>query len=186
MAKAKKKVVKKAAPKKAVKKKSVSKKKAPKKAAVAPKKKASPAKKKTPQKAVAKKSSGKKASAQKAKTSKPVASKTVASTAPRKMKDLTSFVTPLDDRVIVRLKEIERKTAGGLFIPDSVADVSGNLEGLIVAVGRGHRDNKGRVRPMDVKAGDHVIFSEFAGTKIRLMDEDFVILREGDLAGVRS
>ncbi|MBX3039464.1 MAG: co-chaperone GroES [Bdellovibrionaceae bacterium] len=102
------------------------------------------------------------------------------------LKDLSNFVTPLDDRIIVRLTAADRKTPGGLFIPDTVADVSGNLEGLVMAVGRGHRGPKGRIRPMDVVAGDRVLFSEYSGSKIRLKDEDFVILREGDVAGVLS
>ena len=98
--------------------------------------------------------------------------------------DFKNFLTPLDDRLIVQLAERERKTAGGLFIPDTVADVSGNLEGLVVAAGRGHRDKKGRVRPMDVKVGDRVIFPQYSGSKIEIPGADVMILRESDVMGL--
>ncbi|KYG67456.1 hypothetical protein AZI86_03635 [Bdellovibrio bacteriovorus] len=77
-------------------------------------------------------------------------------------------------------------TAGGLYIPDTVADVSGNLQGHVVAVGRGHLGKKGHVRPMDVKVGDKIVFSEFAGTKITIQNQNLIILREGDVLGVVS
>jgi len=96
----------------------------------------------------------------------------------------SEFVTPLDDRVIVLVSAPERKTAGGLFIPDSVADVSGNVQGNVVAVGRGHRDSHGRVRPMDVRIGDRVVFSEHMGSKIEMMGEKAVLLRESEVMGV--
>lgn len=127
----------------------------------------------------------KKASAPKA-AAKPAAKKSASAPAKvaKKSANLSSFVTPLDDRVLIRLSEMERKTAGGLFIPDTVADVSGNLEGTVVAVGRGHRDGKGRVRPMDVSLGDRVVFAQYAGTKINWDGEDLLILREGELMGI--
>lgn len=193
MAKAKKKTVKKAVKKPAIQTKT---KKAPARKAPA---------KKTPPKTAKKKAAPKKAVKKTAKKTvrNAASSKTVPLKAKRSLgkatlpnvaaaparkptTDLTDFVTPLDDRIIVRLAAADRKTPGGLFIPETVSDVSGNLEGLVVTVGRGHRDPKGRVRPMDVKAGDRVLFSEYSGSKIRLKDEDFVILREGDVAGVLS
>lgn len=100
--------------------------------------------------------------------------------------DYSDFVTPLDDRVLVRLKGADRMTAGGLFIPDTVSDVSGNFEGTVVAVGRGHRDKKGRIRPMDLNLGDRVLFGQYAGSKIRIQDEDLVLLRESEVMGVVS
>lgn len=101
-------------------------------------------------------------------------------------KDYSGFVTPLDDRVLVRLTEAERKTSGGLYIPDTVADVSGNLEGRVVAIGRGHRGKKGRLRPMDVGLGDRVVFAQYAGSKIKILDEELVLLRESEVMGVLS
>ncbi|MEN0057764.1 MAG: co-chaperone GroES [Bdellovibrio sp.] len=98
--------------------------------------------------------------------------------------DLSHVVTPLDDRLVVRLSGVEKRTPGGLYIPDTVADVSGNLEGLVVAVGRGHLNKKGHTRPMDVQVGDRVVFSEYAGSKIKIQNEELIILREGDVMGV--
>ena len=105
---------------------------------------------------------------------------------PSKKVDLSQFVTPLDDRLLVQVSGVEKKTPGGLYIPDTVADMSGNLEGFVVAVGRGHMNKKGQVRPMDVKVGDRVVFSEFAGTKVKIQNEDLLILRESDVMGVVS
>lgn len=169
---------------------------------------AKPAQKKTPakkpaMKAATKKSAAKKASAKPrktapksgakkttAKTPKPAAlqaTKTPTPSAPKAaMKDYSNFVTPLDDRVLVRMKDLERKTAGGLFIPDTVADVSGNLQGSVVAVGRGHRDKKGRVRPMDIQLGDRIVFDQYAGSKINILGEDLLLLREGEVMGIIS
>ncbi|KHD89255.1 MAG: hypothetical protein OM95_04560 [Bdellovibrio sp. ArHS] len=98
--------------------------------------------------------------------------------------DLSGFVTPLDDRLIVQLSGAEKMTPGGLYIPDTVADTSGNLQGSVVAVGRGHMTKKGHLKPMDVQVGDKVIFSEYAGNKIEIQNEDLIILREGDVLGV--
>ena len=145
---------------KAVKAKAAPAKKAPAKKAAAPAKKAVPSKKAAPVKASA---------------SKPAKTDLV---------DLSGFVTPLDDRLIVQMKDAERVTAGGLIIPDTVGDVSGNREGTVVSVGRGHRDPKGHLRPMDVRAGDRVVFTGHAGSKIRLLNHDLVILRESEVLGV--
>lgn len=98
--------------------------------------------------------------------------------------DLTMIVTPLDDRLFVELKQLERKTAGGLYIPDTVSDVSGNLQGFVVSVGRGHVSKKGHLRPMDVRVGDQVVFSEHAGQKIEISNQEYIILREADVLGV--
>lgn len=159
--------------------------------------KKSPAKKAAPKKAVAKKSkkttpkakaASKKTSPVKAKaavrvTRAPKAAPSAAKTAP---KDFSDIVTPLDDRVLVRMKGVERQTAGGLFIPDTVADVSGNLQGQVVAVGRGRLDKKGRVRPMDIQLGDRIVFGSYAGSKINILGEDLVLLREGEVLGIIS
>lgn len=101
--------------------------------------------------------------------------------------DMSSFVTPLDDRVLVRLSGSERTTPSGLlFIPDTVSDTSGNLEGLVVAVGRGRRGKKGQIRPMDLQLGDRVVFAEYAGSKINIQNEELVLLREAEVMGVLS
>lgn len=161
--KAVKKIVKKAAPK--AKKASASKKAAPKKAIskVAPKKAA-------PKKAPAKKSA-------------PAPKKTSVG---QHYQEALAKLSPLDDRILVRLTEAERRTAGGLFIPDTVADVSGNLEGQVLAIGRGHMSKKGHVQPMDVKTGDRVVFAEYSGTKVQIKNEDLIILRESEVLGVVS
>lgn len=103
---------------------------------------------------------------------------------PAKAINLSSFVTPLDDRVLVQLSAAERMTAGGLYIPNTVSDVSGNLQGLVVSVGRGRRDKKGRIHPMDLKVGDKVVFAQYVGSKIKIQGQDLTILRESDVLGV--
>jgi chaperonin GroES len=125
-----------------------------------------------------------KATAKKATPAKKSVMPTLPKTSTKKSLDLKNFLTPLDDRLLVKLSEAERKTAGGLYIPDTVADVSGNLEGFVVAAGPGHKDKKGRLRPLDVQVGDRVIFSEYAGNKIELQGENVVLLREGDVMGI--
>lgn len=160
-------------------------------------KKAAPSKKTTAKKAPAKKTVAKKAAVKKAVAKKAPAKKAsapakassshlVKATTPAKKLDLSGFVTPLDDRIMVQISGAEKMTPGGLYIPDTVADTSGNLEGHVVAVGRGHMNKKGHVRPMDVKVGDRVVFSEYAGSKITIQNEDLIILREGDVMGVVS
>ncbi len=182
----KKPVVKKAAPKAATKKKTAPVKKTAKK--VAPKKAAT---KKSPvKKAAAKKSAPKKATKSAVKpvakpsSAKPANQHLLRAVAPVKQLDLSNFVTPLDDRLIVQLSGAEKMTAGGLYIPDTVSDVSGNLHGTVVAAGRGHVSKKGHLRPMDVKVGDKIVFAEYAGSKIKIQNEDLVIIREGDVMGV--
>lgn len=181
-----KKVVKKAAAKpaakKAVAKKAAPKKAAPKKATAKKAAKAS-AKKVAAKKPVAKKATVQKTAPKKATAMKPAPAKI---TPPKEMKkvDLSGFVTPLDDRVMVQLTGAEKMTPGGLYIPDTVADVSGNLQGFVVSVGRGHRNGKGHVRPMDLQVGDKVLFSEYAGSKIKIQNQDLLIIRESDVLGV--
>lgn len=108
----------------------------------------------------------------------------IAKLAAKPKASLQNFMTPLDDRILVRLTEAEKKTAGGLYIPDTVSDVSGNLEGHVVSVGRGHLNKKGQVRPMDVSLGDKIVFAEHSGSKIKVQNEDLIVLRESDVMGV--
>jgi chaperonin GroES len=100
--------------------------------------------------------------------------------------DVSSVFSPLDDRVIVEEVKTELRTAGGLFIPDTVADPSGPKEGVVLAVGRGHLDRKGRMRPLDVKKGDTVLFETYMGDPLKIGDRDVTVLRESLLLGVKN
>ena len=89
---------------------------------------------------------------------------------------------PLHDRVVVRRVESEAKTAGGIIIPDTAKEKP--QEGEIVAVGTGARDEAGKVVPLDVKAGDRVLFGKWSGTEVKLNGEDLLIMKESDIMGV--
>src|SRR5688572_9554982 len=89
---------------------------------------------------------------------------------------------PLHDRVLVRRIEAEEKTAGGIIIPDSAKEKPS--EGEIVAVGSGTKAEDGKVTPLDVKAGDRVLFGKWSGTEVKLDGEDLLIMKESDIMGV--
>jgi len=89
---------------------------------------------------------------------------------------------PLHDRVLVRRIEAEEKTAGGIIIPDSAKEKPS--EGEIVAVGSGTRADDGKVTPLDVKAGDRVLFGKWSGTEVKLDGEDLLIMKESDIMGI--
>ncbi len=89
---------------------------------------------------------------------------------------------PLHDRVLLRLIEQEAKTAGGIIIPDTAQEKP--MEGEVVAVGTGNVNDNGDVRPLDVKSGDRVIFSKWAGTEVTIDGEDLMVMKESDLIGV--
>jgi len=89
---------------------------------------------------------------------------------------------PLHDRVVVRRVESESKTAGGIIIPDTAKEKP--QEGEIVAVGSGARDEAGKLVPLDVKAGDRVLFGKWSGTEVKLDGEDLLIMKESDIMGV--
>lgn len=89
---------------------------------------------------------------------------------------------PLHDRVLLRRLEQEEKTAGGIIIPDSAKEKP--MEGEIVSVGSGSRDETGKIVPLDVKAGDRVLFSKWAGTEVRINGEDLLVMKESDIMGV--
>lgn len=93
----------------------------------------------------------------------------------------------MDDRLVVQIQNTAgNKTTGGLYIPETVNQTTGNMQGCVVAVGRGRRDKKGRVRPMDVSPGDRILFPEYTGTKIDWQGEQLIILREGEVMGILS
>ena len=89
---------------------------------------------------------------------------------------------PLHDRVLVRRIEAEEKTAGGIIIPDSAQEKPS--EGEIVAVGTGARNEQGQVHPLEVKAGDRVLFGKWSGTEVKLDGEDLLIMKESDIMGI--
>src|SRR5690606_18591096 len=89
---------------------------------------------------------------------------------------------PLHDRVLVRRIEAEEKTAGGIIIPDSAKEKPS--EGEVLAVGAGTRDETGKLQPLDVKAGDRVLFGKWSGTEVRIDGEDLLIMKESDILGV--
>ena len=91
-------------------------------------------------------------------------------------------IRPLHDRVIVRRKEEERMSAGGIVIPDSATEKP--IQGEIVAVGKGKILENGEVRALDVKAGDKVLFGKYAGTEVKVDGETLLVMREEDLMGV--
>jgi chaperonin GroES len=89
---------------------------------------------------------------------------------------------PLQDRVLVRRIEPEKKTSGGIFIPDTAQEKP--MEGEVIAVGPGVRDTTGKLQPLDVKSGDRVLFGKWSGTEIKLNGEDLMIMKEADIMGV--
>ncbi|WP_457661108.1 co-chaperone GroES [Sinorhizobium medicae] len=89
---------------------------------------------------------------------------------------------PLQDRVVVRRVEFEEKTKGGVIIPDTAKEKP--QEGEIVAVGSGARDESGKVVPLDVKAGDRILFGKWSGTEVKINGEDLLIMKEADIMGV--
>ncbi len=91
-------------------------------------------------------------------------------------------ITPLQDRVLVRRIEEENKTAGGIIIPDSAKEKP--TKGQIVAVGKGVRDDKGTIIPLDVKEGDTVLFQKWGGSEVKIDGEDLLIMKEADILGI--
>ena len=89
---------------------------------------------------------------------------------------------PLHDRVVVRRLNAEEKSAGGIIIPDTAKEKP--QEGEIVAVGSGARDEAGKLVPLDVKAGDRVLFGKWSGTEVKLNGEDLLIMKESDIMGI--
>jgi chaperonin GroES len=91
-------------------------------------------------------------------------------------------IRPLQDRVIVQRLEEEEKTKGGIIIPDTAKEKP--MEGKIIAVGKGKVRDDGKVSPLDIKVGEKVLFSKYAGTEIKIEGEEYLIMREDDILGV--
>jgi chaperonin GroES len=91
-------------------------------------------------------------------------------------------IRPLQDRVVVKRKEEETKTAGGIVLPGSAAEKPS--QGVVIAVGPGRYQEDGKVRPVDLKVGDKVIFGKYASNTIKVDDEELLILAEGEIYGV--
>ena len=91
-------------------------------------------------------------------------------------------IRPLQDRIIVKRVDGEETTKGGIIIPDSAKEKP--QEGKVIAVGKGKANEEGKLQPLDVKKGDKVLFSKYAGTEINIESEEHLIIREDDVLGV--
>ena len=89
---------------------------------------------------------------------------------------------PLHDQVVVRRVKAEEKTSGGIIIPDTAAEKP--MEGEIIAAGPGARNETGALVPLDVKAGDRVLFGKWSGTEVKLDGEELLIMKESDIMGI--
>ena len=89
---------------------------------------------------------------------------------------------PLHDRVVVRRIEEDERTKGGIIIPDTAKEKP--QQGEVIAVGPGARDEKGTIQPLDVKAGDRVLFGKWSGTEVKIDGEELLIMKESDIMGV--
>jgi chaperonin GroES len=95
---------------------------------------------------------------------------------------MATKLTPLHDRILVRRVEEQETTRGGLIIPDTAKDKP--QEGEVVSAGKGKISEEGKVRPLDVKAGDRILFGKYAGTEVKIDGEDFLIMREEEVLGI--
>jgi chaperonin GroES len=100
----------------------------------------------------------------------------------QKTKEGNMAFRPLHDRVLVRRVAAEEKTAGGIIIPDSAKEKP--QEGEVVSVGTGARADNGTVTPLEVKAGDRILFGKWSGTEVKLNGEDLLIMKESDILGI--
>jgi len=89
---------------------------------------------------------------------------------------------PLHDRVLIKPLDEDEKTAGGIIIPDTAKEKP--MQGKVLAVGSGARDENGKLTPMDLKAGDKVLYGKWAGTEVKIDGDDLVIMKESDVMGV--
>lgn len=91
---------------------------------------------------------------------------------------------PLHDRVLVERIESEEKTTGGIIIPDTAREKP--MEGRVIAVGSGSIDENGKIRPLDVKVGDHILFGKWSGNEVKFEGKDYLIMKESDIMGIFS
>jgi chaperonin GroES len=98
------------------------------------------------------------------------------------MEKVRMKIRPLQDRVIVKRIEEQEKTKGGIIIPDTAKEKP--MEGKVIAVGKGKVLEDGKIHPLDVKAGDRVLFVKYAGTEVKINEEEHLIMREDDILGV--
>ena len=91
-------------------------------------------------------------------------------------------IRPLNDRILVKRLESEERTAGGIIIPDTAKEKP--MEGEVVAVGPGARDEKGALVALDVKAGDRILFGKWSGTEVKLDGVEYLIMKESDIMGI--
>ena len=91
-------------------------------------------------------------------------------------------IRPLQDRVLVKRVKEEEKTKGGIIIPDTAKEKP--IEGEVLAVGNGKVSEDGKVRPLDIKAGDRILFGKYSGTEVKLDDQELLIMKEADIMGV--
>ena len=89
---------------------------------------------------------------------------------------------PLHDRVLVRRVESDQKTAGGIIIPDTAQEKP--MEGEVLEIGSGARDELGKLVPLDVKKGDNILFGKWSGTEVKMNGEDYLIMKESDIMGI--
>ncbi len=92
-------------------------------------------------------------------------------------------IRPLGDRVVVKPAEREEKTKGGIYLPDT-ASKERPMEGTVLAVGEGRRDDNGKLVPMNVKVGDKVLFAKYSGTEVKIDEVEYLILAEKDILGI--
>ena len=98
--------------------------------------------------------------------------------------NIAAIFSPLDDRLIIEQVEAATRTAGGLFIPDTVKDDDRPKQGKVLAVGRGHQNKKGKIQPLDVKLGDIVLFEGFMGSPLKFGSRECVVIRESQILGI--
>ncbi len=91
---------------------------------------------------------------------------------------------PLHDRVLVKREEQDEKTAGGIIIPDTAQEKP--MEGKVIAVGTGTRDESGKLTPLDVKAGNRILFGKWSGTEVTIDGDELIIMKESDILGIIS
>lgn len=166
-------------------------------AAKKPKAKAKPAKKAAPKKAAAKKPAPKKVTpkkavkkstpvkkAVKAKPAKKVTPVKAVAAKPAVKVDYTKAITPLGDRLVIRLIKTEKVSPAGLILPDSMSSTEGYLKGEVLVAGHGTYTKKGHHKLLDVKIGDVVLFNEYSSTKVKFNNEDLHIVHENEILGV--